>query len=144
MTRFITRSRKPWVLIAAMFGLAVAGSGAVVAEAGVASIEIVKVVPGKQVEFMQWMAAWDKVYKEIGLPAPQWYRNIRGDKWDFVIFWPPFDSAKEAEMETVGKKHGLEVGFAWRIRYWALVAESQTTLAEGPTTPADLLKSAGL
>jgi hypothetical protein len=114
------------------------------ANADVQSIELVKVVPGKQVEFMRWMAAWDEVYKEIGLAQPQWFRNIRGDKWDFVIIWPPFDAKKEADMEAVGKKKGLEIGFAWRIKYWSMVAESSSTLTQGPTTPAALLQSAGL
>lgn len=133
------RTPNPLALCLAWIGLLLAGCAC----ADVRTIETVKVVPGKQVEFMKWMAAWDEVYKEIGLPQPQWYRNIRGDKWDFVIVWPYFDSAKEAEMETVGRKHGLESGFAWRIKYWSLVQESQSTLMEGPTTPAALLKSAG-
>jgi hypothetical protein len=114
----------------------------VVSVADVRTIELVKVVPGKQMEFMRWMAAWDDVYKEISLPQPQWFRNIRGDKWDFVIIWPVFNAEQEAKMEKVGKSKGLEGGFAWHVKYWNLVAESTSTLMEGPTTPAALVKSA--
>nr|WP_316642029.1 hypothetical protein [uncultured Roseateles sp.] len=111
------------------------------AQADVATIELVRVVPGKQYEFMQWMARWDEVYKEIGLAQPKWYRNIKGDKWDFVIIWPYFDREMEAKMEKVGKTRGLEVGFNWHIKYWELTTETTGTLMEGPTTPAALVKA---
>jgi hypothetical protein len=107
----------------------------------VKTVSIYKIAPGKQLEFIQWMAAWDEVYEEIGLEQPVWYRNIRGDSWDFVIIFPPFDRAKEDEMEKVGKARGLDVGFAWKLKHWELVAENTGTLSYGPTTPEELLKS---
>jgi hypothetical protein len=109
--------------------------------AQVKTISLYKIAPGKHLEFIQWMAAWDEVYKEIGLEQPVWYRNIRGDKWDFFVIFPPFDRAKEDEMEKVGKAHGLDVGFAWKLKHWEFVAENTGTLANGPTTPAEILKS---
>ena len=111
------------------------------ASADVKTIDLVRVVPGKHYEFMKWMAAWDEVYKEIGLAPPQWFRNIKGDKWDFIIIWPHFDRDMEAKMEKVGKAKGLEVGMNWHMKYWELVSESTGTLMEGPTTPAALIKS---
>jgi len=109
--------------------------------AGVKTISLYKIAPGKHLEFIEWMAAWDEVYEEIGLEQPVWYRNIRGDSWDFFVIFPPFDRAKEDEMEKVGKARGLDVGFAWKLKHWEFVAENTGTLAYGPTTPAELLNS---
>ena len=118
--------------------------GGLVAPAGVAqakTISLYKIVPGKHLEFIQWMAAWDEVYAEIDLEQPIWYRNISGDTWDFLVIYPPFDHAKEDEMEEVGKGRGLAIGFAWKLKHWEFMAESSGTLVQGPTTPAELLKS---
>ncbi|NIB39167.1 hypothetical protein HBA55_06195 [Pseudomaricurvus alkylphenolicus] len=109
--------------------------------AGVKTIGIYKIEAGKQLQFMQWMAAWDKVYAEIGLAQPQWYRSVRGADWDFVVIYPPFDRAKEAEMERVGKRHGLDIGFRWKLKYWEFVSSQSESLAQGPTSPAVLIRS---
>ncbi len=109
--------------------------------ADVKTISLYKIAPGKHLEFIEWMAAWDEVYKEIGLEQPVWYRNIRGDSWDFFVIFPPFDRAKEDEMEKVGKARGLDIGFAWKLKHWEFMTESTGTLVQGPTTPAELLKS---
>ena len=109
--------------------------------AGVKTIAIYKIVPGKQLEFIQWMAEWDKVYHEIGLEQPVWYRSIKGADWDFVVIYPPFDNAKEMEMEKVGKQRGLEIGFQWKLKFWEFMSSNTSTLALGPITPAELLES---
>jgi hypothetical protein len=109
--------------------------------ANVKTISLYKIAPGKHLEFIQWMSAWDEVYEEIGLEQPVWYRNIRGDSWDFFVIFPPFDRAKEDEMEKVGKARGLDIGFAWKLKHWEFIAENTGTLVQGPTTPAQLLKS---
>lgn len=111
--------------------------------AGMKTIGIYKIVPGKQLEFMQWMAAWDEVYAEIGLAQPEWYRNVRGDDWDFVVIFPSFVPEKEAEMERVGNAKGLEIGFHWKLKYWEFISEQTETLVQGPTTPAQLIRALG-
>ncbi|MCR8922818.1 hypothetical protein NO559_08550 [Dasania sp. GY-MA-18] len=113
----------------------------ITSSADMKTIGIYKIVPGKQQAFMEWMAAWDEVYKTIGLEQPQWYRNVRGDDWDFVVLYPPFDASKEAEMEKVGKARGLAVGFEWKLQYWQFVQRQTESLSYGPTTPAALLQS---
>ncbi len=112
-----------------------------ISEAGTKTIGIYKIVPGKQLAFMQWMAAWDEVYAEIGLAQPEWYRNIRGDDYDFVVIFPPFNPEKEAEMERIGKARGLDIGFQWKLKYWEFMSEQSETLVQGPTTPALLIQS---
>ena len=111
------------------------------AQADISTIGIYKIVPGKQQAFMEWMAAWDEVYAEIGLEQPKWYRSMRGADWDFVVIFPPFDASKEAEMEKIGKAKGLEIGFKWKLKYWEFVQSQTESLSYGPTTPAALLKS---
>ena len=129
--------RKQVLLLSLFLGMTLsAGSFA-----GVKTISLYKIAPGKHLEFIEWMAAWDEVYEEIGLEQPVWYRNIRGDNWDFFVIFPPFDRAKEDEMEKVGKARGLEIGFAWKLKHWQFITENTGTLVQGPTTPAELLKS---
>ncbi|WP_019529332.1 hypothetical protein [Dasania marina] len=113
----------------------------IITSADMKTIGIYKIVPGKQQAFMEWMAAWDEVYKTIGLAQPEWYRNVRGDDWDFVVIYPPFDASKEAEMEKAGKARGLAVGFQWKLSYWQFVQRQTESLSYGPTTPATLLQS---
>ena len=127
--------------IALLFSMVLSLGFSTTGFAQVKTVSLYKIVPGKHLEFIQWMAAWDEVYEEIGLEQPVWYRNIRGDSWDFFVIFPPFDRAKEDEMEKVGEARGLEIGFAWKLKHWEFMAESTGTLVQGPTTPAELLKS---
>ena len=136
-TGVITALKRSLVLLGIVLGLGFSASSF----AQVKTISLYKIPPGKHLEFIQWMAAWDEVYAEIGLDQPVWYRNIRGDNWDFFVIFPPFDRAKEDEMEKVGKARGLEVGFAWKLKHWEFMAENTGTLVQGPTTPQELLKS---
>ena len=105
------------------------------------TVAIYKVVPGKHVEFLEWMAAWDEVFEEIGLAQPVWYRTVRGGNFDFIVFYPMWDSSKEEEMERVGKERGLEIGFDWDVRHWSYLDIRTNTLMTGPLTPAELLES---
>ena len=105
------------------------------------TVAIYKVVPGKHVEFLEWMAAWDEVFEEIGLEQPVWYRTVRGGNFDFIVFYPTWDPSKEQEMERVGKERGLQIGFGWDVRHWSYLDTRTNTLMTGPLTPAELLES---
>ena len=105
------------------------------------TVAIYKVVPGKHVEFLEWMAAWDEVFDEIDLDQPVWYRTVRGGNFDFIVFYPMWDPSKEEEMERVGKERELQTGFDWDVRHWSYLDIRTNTLMTGPLTPAELLES---
>lgn len=131
-----------WVLLAACIAVATASySLQSESRATFQTVAIYKVVPGKHVEFLEWMAAWDEVFEEIGLDQPIWYRTVRGGNFDFIVFYPTWDPSKEEEMERVGKERGLEIGFGWDVRHWSYLDMRTNTTMTGPLTPAELLAS---
>lgn len=143
LRRIPTLSR-PLVLLACCIAIATASystQSEPESQATYQTVAIYKVVPGKHVEFLEWMAAWDEVFTEIGLAQPVWYRTVRGGNFDFIVFYPTWDPSKEEEMERVGKERGLEIGFGWDVRHWSYLDVRTNTTMTGPLTPAELLAS---
>ena len=141
--RATSLTSRPVVLLACCIAIATAGYSLQQSEsqATFQTVAIYKVVPGKHVEFLEWMAAWDEVFEEIGLEQPVWYRTVRGGNFDFIVFYPTWDPSKEEEMERVGKQRGLEIGFGWDVRHWSYLDIRTNTTMTGPLTPAELLDS---
>ena len=113
---------------------------AVAEKSSVYSMTVWKIHPGKHVEFIKYMEQWEHVYREIELPPMKWYRKISGDSYDFVSISPPFNNAKEHEMEKAGKKRGLPIGYNYTIKLNEYVDSYTTTYVEGPQSMATLLK----
>ena len=112
---------------------------AVAEESAVYTITIWKIHPGKHAEFIKYMKEWEDVYAEIKLPPMKWYRKISGDSYDFVSISPPFNNAKEHEMEKAGKARGLPIGYNYTIKLNEYVDSYTSTYVEGPQSMADLL-----
>lgn len=112
---------------------------AVADQSAIYTITVWKIHPGKHVEFIKYMKEWEEVYKEIKLPPMKWYRKISGDSYDFVSISPPFNNAAEHEMERVGKKRGLPVGYNYTLKLNEYADSYVSTIVEGPQSMADLL-----
>jgi len=112
---------------------------AVAEQSSIYTITVWKIHPGKHVEFIKYMKEWEQVYIDIKLPPMKWYRKISGDSYDFVSISPPFNNAKEHEMEKVGKARGLPIGYNYTLKLNEYVDSYTSTYVEGPQSMADLL-----
>ena len=60
-------------------------------EANRVVVAIYHIAPGKQLDFLKWMAAREAIDREVGVGATQWYAHINGDSWDYVAISPDLD-----------------------------------------------------
>jgi hypothetical protein len=114
-------------------------ANAVAEQSSIYTITVWKIHPGKHVEFIKYMKEWEQVYIDIKLPPIKWYRKISGDSYDFISVSPPFNNAKEHEMEKVGKARGLPIGYNYTLKLNEYVDTYTSTYVEGPQSMADLL-----
>ncbi len=127
------------ILIAITLTITTSYAHAVAEQSTIYTITVWKIHPGKHVEFIKYMKEWEQVYIDIKLPPMKWYRKISGDSYDFVSISPPFNNAKEHEMEKVGKARGLPIGYNYTLKLNEYVDTYTSTYVEGPQSMADLL-----
>jgi membrane-bound lytic murein transglycosylase B len=108
-----------------------------------AVVSIYRPAPGKQLDFLKWMAAREAVAREAGIPAQQWYAHISGDSWDFLVIGPDLDDAASDKVDALERKRGLKVGPAASLEFREVMAWHTDTLAAGPMTAAQLIDAAG-
>jgi hypothetical protein len=99
-------------------------------------------VPGKQLEFLKWVAANDAIDKEAGVPASHIYAHTNGDSWDYMQIAPDLTEAQQAKVDELSKKHGLKTGFAASLEFRTMIAWHTDTFVIGPVTAADLVAAA--
>jgi len=126
-------------LIAIALTITTSYAHAVAEQSSIYTITVWKIHPGKHVEFIKYMKEWEQVYIDIKLPPMMWYRKISGDSYDFVSISPPFNNAKEHEMEKVGKARGLPIGYNYTLKLNEYVDTYTSTYVEGPQSMVDLL-----
>ena len=107
-----------------------------------AVISIYHVAPGKQLDFLKWMAAREALDKEAGVTATQWYVHLTGDSWDYVGISPDIDDATADKVDAMARERGLTAGPQASIEFRTMVASHTDTIAIGPRTAAELLQSA--
>ena len=108
-----------------------------------AVVSIYRPAPGKQLDFLKWMAARDAVAREAGVAASQWYAHISGDSWDYIVISPDLDDATMDRIDEIERKRGLKVGPAAGLEFRQVMASHTDTLVAGPTTAAALIDRAG-
>ena len=111
-------------------------------EPGRALVTIYRVAPGKQLDFLKWLAEQEAVAKEAGMPASQVYSHTDGDGWDYLSINPVLTDAQQAKVDEVTKKRGHKTGFSQGLEFRALVSSHTDTFVIGPTTAADLVSMA--
>lgn len=110
-----------------------------------AIVSIYRISPGKHLAFLKWMAARDAADREAGVPATQWYRHLDGDSWDYVAIAPNHYAAAAAmgdKVDAIARKHGLSTGAKASLELRELMASHTDTIAEGPSTAAELMQEA--
>jgi hypothetical protein len=108
-----------------------------------ARVVLYRCVPGKQLEFLKWVAANDAIDKEAGVPASHIYAHTNGDSWDYMQIAPDLTEAQQAKVDELSKKHGLKTGFAASLEFRTMIAWHTDTFVIGPVTAADLVAAAG-
>jgi hypothetical protein len=108
-----------------------------------ARVMLVRVAPGKHLEFLKWAAANEGFAKEAGVPAAQVYAHTNGDSWDYMQIAPDLTEAQQAKVDEVTKKHGGKTGMAASLEFRSLIAWHTDTDTIGPVTAADLVAEAG-
>ena len=103
-----------------------------------AIVSIYRIAPGKQLDFMKWMAAREAVDREAGVQPTQWYAHLDGDSWDYVAIAPNPDQATSDKIDAASRKHGLKVGMASGLELRTLMASHTDTISAGPYSASEL------
>jgi hypothetical protein len=109
---------------------------------GRARITIYRVAPGKQLDFLKWLAAQDEAAKEAGIPTVQLYAHLDGDSWDYVGIGPATTPEQDKKLDEVLARRGLKTGFPAALEFRQYLAWHTDTFAIGPTSAADLVAQA--
>lgn len=108
----------------------------------VSIVSIYHVAPGKQLDFLKWMAAREAGQKEVGVAATQWYAHMDGDSWDYVGIAPDIDDATADKIDAMQRKRGLKAGMQGGLEFRSMIASHTDTIAAGPFTAAQLVEAA--
>jgi hypothetical protein len=107
-----------------------------------ARVALYRIAPGKQLEFLKWVAENEAIDKEAGVPISQIYAHTNGDSWDYMQIAPDLTDAQQAKVDEVARKHGRKTGFAANLEFRTMVAWHTDTMTIGPTTAANLVAAA--
>lgn len=107
-----------------------------------ARISIYEVAPGRDLDFLKWLAARAEAAKEAGVPAAELYAHTDGDRWDYLILWPVTTPEQDRKMDERAAARGLKTGFPAALEFRALLSSHTDTYVNGPTTAAALLAAA--
>jgi hypothetical protein len=105
-------------------------------------ISIYSVAPGRQLDFLKWMAQQEEVAKEAGIPAVQLFTHLDGDRWDYLAIWPLTTPDQDKKADEVAARKGFKTGFPAALAFRDLLASHTDTYVAGPTTAAALLAQA--
>jgi hypothetical protein len=103
-------------------------------------VAIYRVAPGKQLEFLKWMAAREAIDREAGVGATQWYAHMNGDSWDYVAISPDIDDATSDKLDEMARKRGLKAGPQAGLEFRQMIASHTDTMAAGPMTAAQMVE----
>ena len=110
---------------------------------GKARISVYEVAPGRQLDFLKWMAAREEVARAAGVPATQLYAHLDGDRWDYLVIWPITTPEQDRKLDEQAAAKGLRTGFPAALEFRELLAAHTDTYLAGPTTASALVAAAG-
>ena len=102
-------------------------------------VALYEVAPGRQLDFLKWMAAREEVAKAAGVPPTMVYAHLEGDRWDYMVLWPVTTAEQDRKLDEAAIAKGLKTGFAASLEFRQMLTSHSDTLAEGPTTAAALV-----
>jgi hypothetical protein len=104
-------------------------------------VEIYRITPGQQEEFLKFVALCDQANKEAGMPPRQLYVHQDGANWDFLIIQPLHTTSEEDKAwSAAATRLGLPHGGNFFLAIRKYIAEHTDTATTGPTTAEDWLK----
>ena len=104
-----------------------------------AIVSIYRIAPGKQLDFLKWMAAREAIDHDAGVQPTQWYAHMDGDSWYYVGISPNTDQATSDKVDALSRKHGLKVGMASGLELRTLMASHTDTISAGPYSASELV-----
>jgi hypothetical protein len=107
-----------------------------------ARVVLYRVAPGKQLEFLKWMAETDAIDKEAGVPVSQVYAHTNGDHWDYMQIAPDLTKEQQAKVDEVSKKRGRKVGIQASLEFRTFIAWHTDTMTVGPMTATEMVAAA--
>jgi hypothetical protein len=122
--------------------LLVAAPPAVSQDPGRSIVSIYRIAPGKQLDFLKWMAAREPIDRAAGVPATKWYVHRDGDSWDYVGIAPYNDDATGDRLDAMARKQGLTAGPRAGLELRELMASHTDTISAGPFSAAELVDRA--
>jgi hypothetical protein len=108
-----------------------------------ARVALYRIAPGKQLDFLKWLADQEAIAKEAGVPPSQLYSHTDGDSWDYMQVAPDLSNEQQAKVDEIAKKHGRKTGFPASLEFRTFVAWHTDTFVIGPATAADMVAAAG-
>ena len=104
-------------------------------------VSIYRIAPGRQLDFLKWMAAREALSKQAGLPATQWYRHVDGDSWDYIAIAPD-TTGMDDKLDAAAKQKGMTSGAKASLELRQMMAVHTDTYAAGPMTAEQLVQEA--
>ncbi|MHA4837840.1 hypothetical protein [Sphingopyxis sp. MSC1_008] len=105
--------------------------------------EIFKLAPGKQEEFVRFIALGDEVSAAGGQPPTQLFFHENGAEFDVILFKPVSAAKPTAEQEAAMARRSAELGMpsgsAYFIKIRELIASHSDTGTIGPVSAAQWL-----
>jgi hypothetical protein len=102
-----------------------------------------RLAPGKQLDFLKWLAENDAIAREAGVAPSQVYAHSNGDSWDYMVISAIPTAEQQSKIDDLTKKRGRKSGFAASLEFRTFVASHTDTHAYGPMSAADLVAAAG-
>ena len=104
-----------------------------------ARISIYRVVPGRHLDLLKWLAAREEIAKEAGAPPAQIYAHTDGDSWDYLMIAPATTDAQDQALDAAAVKMGLPSGPKVGLELRKHIASHTDTYVVGPLTAAQQL-----
>jgi hypothetical protein len=111
-------------------------------DSGRARISIYRIAPGKQLDFLKWLAVQDEAAKEAGIPTVQLYAHLDGDAWDYVGIGPATTPDQDKKLDEVLARKGFKTGFPAALEFRQFLTWHTDTFVIGPTSAAELVAQA--
>ena len=108
-----------------------------------AHVMLIRVAPGKQLDYLKWVADNDAMSKEAGLPVGTLYVHTNGDSWDYLQISPDLTKEQQAKLDEASQKHGRKTGFPASLEFRQFAAWHTDTSTVGPVSAAEVVAMAG-
>jgi hypothetical protein len=104
-------------------------------------VEIYRIAPGQQEEFLKFVALCDQANKEAGMAPRQLYVHQDGADWDFLIIQPSHNTAEQNKAwREAATRLGIPKGGNFFLAIRKFIALHTDTATDGPTTAQEWLK----